>query len=239
MKYVTFLLVLVAFASAQEQENSPWSAALSLGGLFTSGNSKLAQVDAELEVSRTLTGPEFTANLLASTSYGRQSGVDFLKRYQMLLNLQYDFTEKLYARADGRWYSNEFIGISNEYRASLGLGYRILDGESFGISADAGAGLYNRENTAGENLETSIGYAGLGVELVLSDSWTITEAAVINADLQDLDNYYLESYFEAVSSISRNLSFVFGYSIIHFTIPPLEGLKQTDETLRLQLRLAV
>lgn len=239
MKAITFLCALVAIASAQEQESSPWSVELSLGGLFTSGNTELAQVDAELEVSRTLTSPEFTVNLLAATSYGSQSGVNYIERYMTLLNLKYEISEKLYASADGRWYSNEFIGISNEYRTSMGMGYRILHGETFGISVDAGAGLYNRENTAGDRLETSIGYVGLRSQLALSDSWTISEVAFITADLQDLENFYLESYFEAESSILQNLSFVLGYNVVYFTVPPIEGLKETDTTLRLLLRFTL
>ena len=232
-------LVLAALTSAQVEGTPPWSLALSLGGILTSGNTELVQVDGELEVSRVLTGPEFTAGILASASYGRQGGMQFLERYLTLLNLRYEFSDKTYSTADGRWYRNEFIGIRDEFRISVGIGHTVLSSERLLVSTGAGIGMYNRRSTSGERLETPLGYAGVEAELSLSESFFITETAYINTDLKDLGNYYLESHSEVTSSISGNLSLVLGYDVISFTVPPVEGMKATDTTLRLLLRFTM
>jgi len=236
MKTLLVLFILVTFANAQEQDNSPYSATISLGGLFTTGNTELSQIDTELEVSRVLDGPELTATILASASYGKQSEQIYREKYLTLLNIRYEFTERMYSSIDGRWFSNEFIGISDEYRASAGVGWRILRGGILELSSEAGAGYYHRKNIADDVLETSLGYSALMADLTLSHSWSISETAYILADLNEFDNYYLVSDLEAASSITDNLSFVMGYNLIHFTVPPVPGLKETDTALRLQLR---
>lgn len=91
------------------QDDSPWSASISLGGLFTTGNIELSQIDTELEFSRMLAGPELTATILASVSYGKQSEQFYQEKYLTLLNIRYEFTERMYSSIDGRWFSNEFI----------------------------------------------------------------------------------------------------------------------------------
>lgn len=116
------------------------------------------------------------------------------------------------------------------------MGWRVSRGEILELSSEAGAGYYRRKNIADDVLETSLGYSALMADLTFSRSWSISETVYILADLNELDNYYLVSDLEATSSITDNLSFVMGYNLTHFTVPPVPGLEETDTALRLQLR---
>lgn len=239
MKLFIILAAIAASAYAQEGETSSWQGSLSAGGLFTSGNTDVSQLDAGLEVTRLLAGPRFRTDLEVSISFGSQEGVAYREKYLGLLGFTYQLTENNYATASGYWTKDEFTGINREYGASAGLGRRLVHSDVFTASMEAGAGFLSRENTQAERLETSTGYTGLEMALLVSDDWKLTEAFRLTVDFQDSDNYSMESVLEASSSITGELSLVTGYDVTFHNLPPVEGNEKTDTALRLQLRLDI
>lgn len=226
-------------AAAQDGGDSPWTGAVNLGCLFTSGNTDVKQIDAGLELSRQLMGPTLTAELRATASYGSQNEETYREKYLTVGILRYDLTENNFTMARGYWTKDELSGISHEYGASAGFGRRLLSAGTFQAAIEAGAGYLSRESTEDSTLETSIGYAGLDIEWNATESWTVTESARFTGDLQDSENYSIKSVLEASSSIIGNLSFLMGYDITYNNLPPVEGNKKTDTALRLQLRLEI
>ena len=241
MNYVLLTAFLLAAAVYGQDEVTAevWEGSLSAGGLFTSGNTEVSQVDAGLELTRLLAGPDFTVKLKSSATYGRQEEETYQESYLSTLTLTYRFTENNYATASGYWTRDDFAGVSHEYGATAGLGRRLIHTGDFSASLEAGAGFLSRENTQGEELETSTGYTGLDLELLLGDSWTLTEDYTFTLDLQDSDNYSMESVFEAASSITGSLSLVLGYDLVYHNVPPVEGNEKTDTAMRVQLRLSI
>ncbi len=239
MKLLIILTAIVAAASAQEGETSCWEGSLSAGGLFTSGNTDVSQLDTGLELTRFLAGPRFRADLETSISFGSQDGVAYREKYLGVLGFTYQLTENNYATTSGYWTKDEFTGINREYGASAGLGRRLVHTEDFTASMETGAGFLSRENTQAERLETSTGYTGLEMALLVSDNWKLTEAFRLTVDFQDSDNYSMESVLEASSSIMGELSLVTGYDVSFYNLPPVEGNEKTDTALRLQLRLDI
>jgi|GEM_PF-1573603 len=241
MKYVlpTALVIAAAAFGQDEVTVDAWEGSLSAGGLFTSGNTEVSQVDAGLELTRLLAGPDFTVKLKSSATYGRQEQETYQESYLSTLTLKYRFTESNYATASSYWMRDDFAGISHEYGATAGLGRRLLHTGDFSASLEAGAGFLSRENTQGDELETSTGYAGLDLELLLGETWSLTEGFTLTLDLQESDNYSMESVFEAASSLTGSLSLVLGYDLVYHNIPPVEGNEKTDTAMRVQLRLAI
>lgn len=236
---VMIMLTAIASASAQDEEPSYWQGSLSAGGLFTSGNTDVSQLDASLAVTRFLDGPGFRADLETSVSFGSQEGATYREKYLGELGFTYQLTENNYATASGYWTKDEFTGINREYGASAGLGRRLVHTEAFTASTEVGAGFLSRENTQLEQLETSTGYTGLDMALLISEGWKLTEVFRLTVDFQDSDNYSMESVLEASSSITGKLSLVTGYDVTFHNLPPVEGNERTDTALRLQLRLDI
>ena len=229
MKLAT-ILCSIAAASAFSMESS-----VTLGGLLTSGNSKISQVDAGFEITGT-PATVFETGLVLLASYGKQEETIYRESYFSEGSLKYSITEHNYAAARAYWTRDEISGITHEYGASAGLGRELISGGPFTSTLEAGAGYLSRENTEEVVLETSTWYTGTDLEWQISDSWTITESATFTGDLQDSENYFMGSVLEARSAITGSLSFVMGYDVTYYNIPPVEGNEKTDTALRLQLR---
>lgn len=239
MRVIVIVLLMTALSFALDGGNSPWGGAISLGSLFTSGNTDVKQIDAGLELSRQLMGPVFVAGLETTASYGSQNDETYREKYLTAGTLRYDITENNFTGSRGYWTKDELAGISNEYGVSAGFGRRFINGESFQIAMDAGAGFLSRENTVDSTLETSIWYTGLDLGWNVTEFWAITGSARFNGDFQDSENYFMESVLEVSSSITGNLSFIMGYDITYYNLPPVAANEKTDTALRLQLRLAI
>jgi len=234
----TAAALMAAAAVAALAAEGQWEGQASLGGLVTSGNSEVTQLDSGLELARSLL-PYLTADMKASASYGSQEGDTYREKYAAETGLRWDISESSYSRLRGYWTRDELSGISHEYGASAGLGRSILSSSAFQAAMEAGAGLLHRESTEDSVLETSTGYLSLDLEWGATEAWTITEEATLTNDFQDSENYTMESVLEASSSITGNLSFLVGYDITYHNLPPVEGNEKTDTALRLQLRLAI
>ena len=239
MRYLMTVLLVAALSIAQGIDSSPWAGAISVGSLYTSGNTDSKQIDAGLELSREIAGPVFVAGLEAAASYGSQEDEIYREKYLTAGTLRYDITDNNFTSARGYWTRDELSGISSEYGGSAGLGRLFINRDALQIAMDAGAGFLSRENTADSTLETSIWYTGLNLNWNISSSWRLKESVRFDGDLQDSENYFVESALEASSAITGSLSFVMGYDITHYNLPPVEGNEKTDTALRLQLRLAI
>jgi len=213
-------------------------ATVSLGGLATSGNSDVKQLDAGFDLTGNPSS-SLETGLNAAASYGSQDEETYLEKYLAQGTLKYSFTASDYTASRVYWTRDEFSGVSREYGATAGYGRNLFAEGEFTVSLEAGAGYLSRENTLGEELSTSTWYGGTTMFWSISDSWQLNETARFTGDLQDSGNYSMESMTEASSSITGNLSFVLGFDVTYYNLPPVEGNEKTDTALRVQLRLDV
>lgn len=232
MKLVLLPLLLLACAGFA------LTGTVSLGGLLTSGNTNIRQLDSGLGLtgnpsSRLETGFNLSA------SYGSQEEETYLEKYLSEGTLKFSFTESDYAASRAYWTRDEFSGISHEYGATAGYGRMLVSGEAFSASLEAGGGYYSRENTLEESLEAASWYGGTLMEWQISGSWKLTENARFSGDIEDSENYSIESVLEASSDITGSLSFVLGYDTTYHNLPPVEGSEKNDTAVRVQLRLAI
>lgn len=228
MRFIA-LAVLIAAASFA------FDSTVSLGGLLTSGNSDVQQLDAGLEVSGNPSEPLETGFVFLA-SYGSQNDVAYLEKYYSEGTLKYSISDKNYAASRAYWFQDEFSGVDYEYGATAGLGRELISAVSFTTSLEAGCGYLSRENTVGEELSTATWYSGLAAEWLATEAWTVTETARITGDFNDSENYYVGSLLEASSAITGSLSFSTGFEITHYNLPPVEGNEKTDTAFRVQLR---
>ncbi len=227
------LIIALCFVSALSV--FAFEASVNAGGLVTSGNSDVKQIDVGLELSGHPV-QMLETGLVLTGSYGRQGDSTYREKYFVDGSIKYSFTENNYAAARAYWTQDEVSGISSESGLSAGLGREMISGGPFSATLEAGAGFLKRESTENVILETSTWYSGTDLEWQISDSWTIVESATFTSDLQDSENYYIGSVLEARSAITGSLSFIMGYDVIHYSQPPTPGNEKTDTALRVQLR---
>ncbi len=232
MKRTLLPLALLAFSGFA------LTGTVSLGGLLTSGNTDVRQLDSGLGITGNPSS-RLETGLNLSASYGSQEEETYLEKYLAEGTLKYAFTDSDYAASRAYWTRDLFSGISHEYGATAGYGRVLVSGEAFSASLEAGGGYYSRENTLEESLEAAAWYGGTLLEWQIADSWKLTENARFSGDVQDSENYGIESVFEASSDITGNLSLVMGYDITYHNLPPVEGSEKTDTAVRVQLRIAI
>ena len=231
MKAMRFLLLVILIAAVAVAFDST----VSLGGLLTSGNSELQQLDAGLEITG-MPSEKIETGLVFLTSYGSQSDVSYLEKYFTEASMKYSISSKNYAASRAYWFQDEFSGVNYEYGASAGLGRELITVDDFTASLEVGAGYLSRENTEDMSLETATWYSGLVAEWIATDTWTVSETARITGDFNDSENYYIGSLLEANSAITGSLSFSTGFEVTHYNLPPVAGNEKTDTALRVQLR---
>ncbi len=228
MKFL-FPVALIAVAAIA------FDSTISLGGLLTSGNSDVQQLDAGIEVSG-MPSEAVETGFVFLTSYGSQSDVAYLEKYFTEASLKYSISSKNYATSRVYWFQDEFSGINYEYGATAGLGRELITAETFTASLEAGGGYFSRENTEEVTLETGTWYSGTAAEWAATEALTITETARITGDFNDSENYQIGSLLEANSAITGSLSFSTGFEVTHYNLPPVEDNEKTDTAVRIQLR---
>ncbi len=226
---VVLILALAATAAFA------FDSTVSLGGLLTSGNSDVQQLDAGLDVSGN-PSEALETGFVFLTSYGSQNDVAYLEKYFSEGSLKYSLSDKNYAASRAYWFQDEFSGVNYEYGATAGLGRELISAETFTASLEAGGGYLSRENTEEITLETATWYSGAAAEWLATEAWTVTETARITGDFNDSENYFIGSLLEASSAITGSLSFSTGFEITHYNLPPVEGNEKTDTAVRIQLR---
>ncbi|PIE53597.1 hypothetical protein CSA37_00060 [Candidatus Fermentibacteria bacterium] len=215
-----------------------FNGSVSLGGLFTSGNSDVEQLDAGLQLSGQPTEVLETGfSFLAS--YGSKEDDVYIENYLSDATLKYNFSEKNYIASRVYWTKDEFAGISHEFGGTAGYGRELVSAETFTASLEAGGGYMSRENTIEEELSTATWYSGIKANWQATEAWTVTESAIIRGDFDNSENYYVGNLLEASSAITGNLSFITGFQLDYYNLPPVEGNENTDTALRVQLRYSL
>jgi len=229
----TILILAVMAAAAWSVEGT-----LSLGGLVTSGNSDVMQLDAGIKLAGNPTHVLETGFSFQS-SYGSQDDAVYLEKYLTEGTLKYSITDRNFASARIYWTRDEFSGISHEYGGTAGLGRQLLRNDTFMTALEVGGGYLFRENSAEEELNTGTWYTGLEIEWIATADWTLKETARITGDFNDSRNYYIGSLLEATSAITGNLSFSTSFQVDHYNVPPEAGNEKTDTALKVQLMLGI
>ena len=223
-----FAMSLVSAAVAQEEteaaaeEESPWSGAVSLGYLSTSGNTETTSYNTKLRVGYTSDGWEHS--LRAAANGADESEQTTAEAYQAGWKSEYSFTEHDFVFGTVDWRKDRFSGVDQQLTEAIGYGRRLLDTEKHLLSVGVGVGHRSADLADGTSESGVIGRGSIDY------NWTWSETAGFDQNViveSGSDNTYIESVSAVRARLVGNLALVLSYTIKHNTDVPV-GSENTD-----------
>ncbi|MEO0419062.1 MAG: DUF481 domain-containing protein [Pseudomonadota bacterium] len=229
-----FAAAAAAEAAAQEEairsagffEN--WSGTGELGAFNSTGNAENTGVTASLSLKKD--GLKWRHKLSGRADYQEANGVTTREQFIAAYELNYKFSERLYAYGLAQYERDRFQGFSARYSASGGLGYDVLvDGPT--LSLKAGPAWRRTELVDGASTSNIAGLAALDFDWHISDNLSFTQDA--SALLQS-GSSTLISETGLQAAISDAVKVRLSYALETDTDPP-PGAVKTDTLSRITI----
>ena len=205
-----------------------WDGQVELGGFRTTGNTDNAGVSGALRLHRD--GLRWRNNAAATADYQESAGITSRERYTGSLEANYKFSRKGYAVGIVQYENDRFLGYAGRYSASLGLGYRALDGN---ITLDLEAGPALRyTNYVEAPTETAIAARGS-----VDFAWKLSRTVSLDHELSlyaDHINSSVIGQTALKAKLFGPLSARFSYNV-QFESQPTNERRQLDTTSRASL----
>jgi len=229
-----FAAAAAAEAAAQEEairsasffEN--WSGTGELGAFNSTGNAENTGVTASLSLKKD--GMKWRHKLSGRADYQEANGVTTREQFIAAYELNYKFSERLYAYGLAQYERDRFQGFSARYSASGGLGYDVLiNGPT--LSVKAGPAWRRTELVDGTSTSDIAGLAALDFDWQISDNLSFTQDA--SALLQS-GSSTLISETGLQAAISDAVKVRLSYALETDTDPP-PGAVKTDTLSRITI----
>ncbi|MEM6585697.1 MAG: DUF481 domain-containing protein [Pseudomonadota bacterium] len=229
-------LAAAAAAEAAEQEEAirsagffeNWSGQGELGAFNSTGNAENTGVTASISLRKE--GIKWRHKLSGRADYQEANGVTTREQFLAAYELNYKFSDRLYAYGLAQYERDRFQGFSARYSASGGLGYDILtDGPT--LSVKAGPAWRRTELVGGTSTSSVAGLAALDFDWSISDTITFTQDA--SALVQSGSSTFI-SDTGLQAAISDALSVRLSYTVETDTAPP-PGAVKTDTLSRITI----
>jgi len=205
-----------------------------IGASNTTGNSRTTDIAVGLNLSKETL--HWKNKITLTANYQTSNGVTSEEQYLALYEGNYKFTPRFYALGVLGWDRDTFSGYSGRYGASVGLGYKLIDKPTLGLSFEAGPAVRKTDylSVAGAPAYDQTSVAGRVASVF---SWTIVPNTVFtetaSAFVTSGDNTINSETAittKLVGALSARLSFLLQYD----SAPP-PPLEPTDTTTRLTL----
>lgn len=164
-------LAPVVLHADDENAEPRWSGEIAIGAVAYTGNQSTTQGDADATV-RHFSGP-WEAELNASGSYGRAEGATIARRFYARLKMRRDLTDTLYGFGLADYENDRFGGYRRVLTQSAGLGWRLVETESFQLDGEAGPAFRQARRRSDGRLESAT-MLRLAVDMVWAISPTAT-----------------------------------------------------------------
>ena len=233
--FETDLAALAAAEAAAEKEAirsagffENWSGQGELGAFNSTGNAENTGVTASISLRKE--GIKWRHKLSGRADYQEAGGVTTREQFLAAYELNYKFSDRLYAYGLAQYERDRFQGFSARYSASGGLGYDILtDGPT--LSVKAGPAWRRTELVDGSSTSNIAGLAALDFDWSISDTLTFTQDA--SALVQSGSSTFI-SDTGLQAAISDALSVRLSYTVETDTAPP-PGAVKTDTLSRITI----
>lgn len=234
LKFLSILLMIVFFAGAANgKEKKPWNDIAELSLVDTGGNSDVKSTFLNNTLKYTHSESILSSwklSILSSETDGKKTA----EKYSTSYRVDFKITGKIYSIGDLLWLKDQFAGIEQRYRYSVGLGYKILGGPKHKLSTEAGL------NYTAEEYLNNTGDDYMGGRLFVSYAYNFTEKNFFSQwieylpDFDDSENYIVNAETSLVAALNSALSMKTSYLIAH-DAEPVPGNKKTDTKLAVTL----
>ena len=203
-----------------------WKGSGEVGGFISSGNTDTKGL--ALGVSLNKETRKWKHALRGLVDYQEQDGRKNRERYFAGYEGNYNITPRLYALATLSYERDPFSGFDRRFSESLGFGYKIIDRETFKVSAEAGPALRQTLFTDGVDSNT-FAFRGAGnLWWQISPGFELTENAVV---FYDSFNTSFQSLTALTAKLTGALSARMSFQFNSESNPPL-GRENTDTVSR-------
>lgn len=238
-----FTLALLAFSSlslaqsgtapaAAAPPESPWSGALSLGYLSTSGNTDTTTAKTAFEVAYELNKWKHT--LTGGGNSAEDTGVTTAESYQLGWKTDYSFSEKDYVFGLINWNKDRFSGVVEQLSESVGYGRRVIETPSHVLNLEIGAGYRDADLSDGTSESGGIVRGGLDYTWIFSETSGFDQKLNIETGS---DNTYIESISALRAKLVGDFALVLSYTIRQNSDVPVGNVK-TDKLSALSIEYA-
>lgn len=206
-----------------------WTGEGELGAFTSTGNAPGMGLAAGLKL--TAEGEDWRLGLLGRADYQETSNVVVREQYRFSAEPNYKFNTRGYVYGLGQYEQDRFQGFHARYSVSGGVGYSVLTGENTQFSVKAGPAWRFTRLTTGEDESVVAGLASVDIQLKLTPTIQLTEAA---SAYVDEERSTLFSVAALDSQLIGKLKARLSYTIQYESNPAL-GRAPTDTTSRLTL----
>jgi putative salt-induced outer membrane protein len=220
-------LPLAAQESEEEAEAPPWSGALGLSYLATSGNTDTSSFGLDIEVKRDPAPWGFAAFL--KSQQAQKDGARTAERYFAAIRGERAFGERWSAFAGVSGERDRFQGIDLRMIIEAGGIYNALLGPRHNLSFDAGLTWTRDETTLDETSDSAGMLAGVFYAFQISENATVTERLVYFPNLDESDDWRYQSETALTANINSRWAVKLGY-LIRYDNLPVEGFEKRDTT---------
>lgn len=135
---------------------------------------------------------------------------------------------ELFGRAE--YLVNRFAGIDYRTMVDAGVGWQLLEAAGHSLKVDAAAGVTHESRLEGGDLTFASGSGGLLYEWTLSKTTSLSEQALLTADLGETGNWRFQNGFALTTSMTNVLSFRVSHELKRIN-RPVPGFRKTDTVL--------
>lgn len=205
-----------------------WSGSASLGVSRSTGNTNETAFTAAMDIVKD--GVRFRHKVKAQGDHQIVANRVTRNRYLATYELEYKFSERLFAFGLGGWDRDTFSGFSRRFSESAGLGYAVVRTPSMTLSLTGGPAFRQTRFITGASATSFTGRAGIDYAWRIHDRLTFTEVAAIYVG----DG--LNSTSALTGRITETLSARASFELVHEDQLPA-GRKATDSMTRFALVL--
>jgi putative salt-induced outer membrane protein len=227
--------IAAAQASAKEEKLASqdffegWSGSGEAGGFISTGNTSTRGVAVGVNVAKETRS--WKHSLRGFVDYQRQDGVTTRERYFAGYEGNYNISPNLYALLTLAYERDTFSGFNRRFAESLGLGYKIVNSDTFKLAVEAGPALRQTRFTDGVTSNTFAARGAGNLIWTISPAVEFTENATV---FYDSFNTSFQSISALTAKLNGALSARASFQFNSESNPPL-GLKKTDTTSRVTL----
>lgn len=214
--------------SSDSKDVGPFSGGAEVNMNLTSGNTDIKNYGASafMDYKGETMNTRFKAGFMRNTT----DTIERSRRIDSSLRTGFNITNNVDFFAMGSYMQNRFQGIDMEFMATPGIGIYAVNTEAASIRVEGGIGyMWENYNPAilGKH-DFTVGNAGLGLRLKLSDVADITDDFLYILPVKDSDDWRIKNVAAITSSISKHFALKVAYTIEKRNVPVL--LRDSTDT---------
>lgn len=212
----------------QEEPPRPLKDVGEISFIDTSGNTTATTFNLKNELSysfRTKTKVDWTGSFL----YAKAGGITSAEQYQTGLRVDQNLTDRIFGFVLGGWQRDRFAGILDRYNGGAGAGLQVFKTGRNDLRTDAGFNYIVEERSTGETKRSPSALADVNYRFNLTAQTSFGWDGKGDFDLDDTQNYQLESLLSLQTSLTKILAWKNSY-LVRYKHEPVPGFGSTDRT---------